>query len=224
MFDTQSNINQKELIDFIVKNKISTYEIGQNTGVSNVAVGKIINGKTKKANQRTLKDIASYINEKFDNSNFLVNEAAGDYKTTIIKKPPRKKLEGVPFYDIDFIGGDMETIDAGVKPAYLMDIPEFSGCKAFRIYGDSMESIIKSGTIVFSTKVEQWDQFLEYGQIYGIVCMDGRRFCKYIRKDDDNPSDYFLLKSANRNYDEFSLPKTEVRSIWLIHGWLNKRA
>jgi len=138
----------------------------------------------------------------------------------------RKKGKGlIPYYDSDFIGGDyIATFEAGsVKPAYYMDIPEFAGCDAFRIYNDSMENLIKSGTIVFGTKIENWREHLEYGQIYGIVCHDNRRFIKYIKKWNDAPNEYFYLVSENDFYDPWEIKKDTIKNVWLIHGWLNKR-
>ena len=130
----------------------------------------------------------------------------------------------VPYYDVDFAAGtDIATFnDDSVQPAYYMDVPEFSGCTAFRAYSDSMEKLIKSGNVLFGTKIETWHEHLEYGQIYGIICNDGRRYLKYIRRA-DNHTQHFLLRSENSNYDDFDMPKSAIRSIWLIHGWLNKR-
>lgn len=135
--------------------------------------------------------------------------------------------EPVAFYDADFAGGDTEFYDdqSTVKPAYYMDIPAFSGCIAFRIYGDSMENVIKSGSIVFGKDIKSWRDHLEYGQIYGIICTDGRRYIKYIKKPRVKGKDmtHFLLHSENPNYDDFVIQKDSIKSIWLIHGWLNKK-
>ena len=109
-----------------------------------------------------------------------------------------------------------------INASYTMDIPEFAGTTSFRSYGDSMEPIIKSGSIVFATKIEDWASHLEYGQIYGIVCQDNRRYLKYIRKSKKENS-HFLLKSENEFYDDFEIPKEKIKNVWLIHGWLNKR-
>lgn len=132
----------------------------------------------------------------------------------------------VNFYDVDFAAGDVtfyEDISA-IKPAYTMDIPEFNGCTAFRVFGDSMEPSIVSGSIVFAVKVDKWQDHLEYGQIYGIVMKDKRKYLKYIRSSKENKKTHFLLKSENHElYDDFEIPKDLIRSIWLIHGWINKR-
>lgn len=152
------------------------------------------------------------------------------YTSDIIMSPEGKvprhlsNDELVPYYDTDFAANsDIKMIDdASAAPSYYMDIPEFSGCTAFRAYSDSMEKLIKSGSILFATKIESWLEHLEYGQIYGIVCNDGRRYLKYIRRADKHKEE-FLLRSENADYDDFDMPKQSIRNIWLIHGWLNKR-
>ena len=140
-------------------------------------------------------------------------------------KKPVKAGELINFYDIDFAAGDIEFYNDTIKPAYTMDIPEFAGCTAFRTYSDSMETLIASGNILFATKVKDWkDGGLEYGQIYGITRHDNRRHLKYIRKAADKEETHYLLKSENTAmYDDFLLEKRKIRSIWLIHGWINKR-
>lgn len=138
---------------------------------------------------------------------------------------PRRKKEGlVAYYDVDFAAGNIEMYsDNSTVPTYYMDIPEFSGCTAFRAYSNSMENLIKSGSMLFADKIDAWFDYLEYGQIYAVVCKDGRRFLKYIRKHDPNPEEYFLLRSENSGYDDFEMPKRFIHSMWLIYGWVNKR-
>jgi len=136
---------------------------------------------------------------------------------------PIGKTELIPFYEVDFVAGGLETFDTEtITPEYYMDIPQFSGCKAFRAYSDSMENLIKSGATLFGKKIDNWQEHLEYGQIYGIITTDGRRYLKYIRRA-QNSNEYFLLRSENQNYDDFDMPKKSIRSIWLIDGWINRR-
>lgn len=145
-------------------------------------------------------------------------------KSPVMSSMSKQSSSLIPYYDLDFAAGnDLVLVENDkVTPDYYMDVPEFYGCTAFRAYSNSMEKLIKSGSILFGTKVEEWELHLEYGQIYGIICNDGRRYLKYIRKFKDNPKEFLLLKSENSNYDDFDIPKKSIRSIWLIHGWLNK--
>lgn len=144
---------------------------------------------------------------------------------TALKNYKPKSTDLIPFYNSDFMAGNSETVfaDGSDHPDYYMDIPEFYGCKAFRAFGDSMEPIIKSSCILFGTKEEEWHMSLEYGQIYGITMLNGRRYLKYIRRADDHKN-MFLLKSENPSYDDFEIRKDKIKNIWLIQGWIDKRA
>lgn len=155
-----------------------------------------------------------------------VNEPPSPY----VKAPngrARRRPSGsneVPFYEADFEAGGGVMFYEDIRtstPAYTMDVPDFAGCTAFRTYGHSMEPLIASGAILFGTKDEQWRDFLEYGQIYGIVCHNGRRYLKQVRKSKKSET-HLLLISENEAYDPFDLPMDVIKSMWLIHGWLNK--
>ncbi len=165
-------------------------------------------------------NVAAQKNEK---SYILESDIKHSPKGKVLKKI-NNSTELVPYYDVDFAAGNDIVMqeDTSIHPAYYMDIPEFSGCTAFRAYSDSMEKLIISGSILFGTKIKTWMEHIEYGQIYSVICNDGRRYIKYIRKAEKG-ADYFLLRSENKDYDDFYLLKSTIRSIWLIHGWLHKR-
>lgn len=130
----------------------------------------------------------------------------------------------IPFYNADFMAGAAETFyeDGVIYPEYYMDVPEFAGCTAFRAYSDSMEKRIRSGSILFGVKLEDWRSHLEFGQIYGVTTTDFRRYLKYVRKNKADERK-LLLKSENPDYDDFTIPKDKIKNIWLIEGWLDKR-
>lgn len=204
-----------------IEKSVST--ISTDLNVSKGTVSSYLNGNIK-ASEKFLDKFANFYNIGID----LLRDSSESSSLEITKftnKQSNKKDKLVPFYDIDFAAGNSLTMvdNTQVAPDYYMDVPEFSGCTAFRAYSDSMEKLIKSGSILFGTKVEEWQIHLEYGQIYGIICTDGRRYLKYIKKHPEQSKEFFLLKSENDFYDDFDIPKKSVRSIWLIHGWLNKR-
>lgn len=130
----------------------------------------------------------------------------------------------VAYYDVDFTAGEgFASMVSEHRPTYNMDIPGFGGCIAFNVYGDSMEPRLKSGSVVFGRKIEEWREHLEYGQVYGIVMKDERRYLKYIRKAENHKTE-FLLRSENTCYDDFEIPKKSIHNIWLIEGWMLKTA
>ncbi len=130
----------------------------------------------------------------------------------------------IPVYDIDIMAGNGEMFQDGghTAPAYHMDVPDFSGCIAFRVYSDSMAPLIEAGTLVFCRMLNDWQTFIEYGQIYAVQVADNRRFIKYIRKAADAANN-FLMKSHNTGYDDFEVPKSRIRAVWLVEGWMRKK-
>jgi phage repressor protein C with HTH and peptisase S24 domain len=157
-----------------------------------------------------------------ENTNIAQEPAVSYTLNPLLRSRKVATNKPVKYYDTDFAAGQVAFYEDNViSPAYEMNIPAFAGCIAFNVFGDSMETLIKSGSIVFGRKVEDWQSFLEYGQIYGVVMNDERRFLKYIRKHKD--SNLFSLKSENENYDTFEIPKNKIHNIWLIEGWMLKR-
>lgn len=226
------------LIDFLEVVKDSKADFYKKTGLSNGYLDKV-----KDLGSEKLESIISV----YSNLNVtwlitgkgemlvkpklsIVQEPGTKYvKTPIksrVKKISKRNSQLINFYDVDFAAGDVEILNDQntITPAYTMDIPEFNGCTAFRTYNNSMEKLIYSGDILFATEEIDWRDSLEYGQIYGLVCHNGRKFLKYIRKATGKENTHFLLRSENaEEYDDFTLAKDKVKSIWLIHGWLKKR-
>ena len=212
----------KNIEDVRVLKGMSQQEMSSLLGISQQVYSNLINGRTKKIDPKYIDIIKRDLNIDVLQQNIVT-----EISIAPTGRLPKKIEYGkpIPFYDIDFAAGDIEFYNgqSSIQAAYTMDIPEFSGCTAFRSYGDSMEKLIKSGDILFGTKIEDWQSHLEYGQVYGIICNDGRRYLKFIRKAINKEETHFLLKSENKEYDDFIISKSKIKSIWLIHGWMNKR-
>lgn len=150
--------------------------------------------------------------EKINSENIVVNKN----KTKV-----NNKL--IPYYDVDIMAGMgiLYEDSPNYKPSYHMEVPQFSGCSAFPVYADSMLPLIEPGSIIFCTHIINWDEVLEYGQVYAIQLNDNRRFIKYIRKSKDDTK--FLMRSANAEYDDFEIPKKNISQIWLVEGWMRKK-
>lgn len=213
-------MNNLEIKEFRKKYKLTQEGLAE---ITCVGVGAV---RSWEQGSRNMSKAATMLLDKHIREN-IVNDSGGEYTTAPNGKFDKKRTDNelVPFYNIDFAAGNTLTLLDNNKtiPDYYMDVPEFSGCTAFRAYSDSMERLIKSGSILFGTKVEEWRVHIEYGQIYGIICEDGRRYLKYIKKFKENEEKYFLLFSENDFYDSFKMPLKSIRNVWLIHGWINRR-
>jgi phage repressor protein C with HTH and peptisase S24 domain len=206
----------------------SQRNVGEMLGYTNESsFSQVLNGKVPLASD--MFDRLGKLNEnvkKFINTAKDIEVVTPPGSLTVISSNRKGKTELIPFYNADFMAGKSEVFyeDGSDHPDYYMDVPEFYGCIAFRAFGDSMEPIIKSSSILFGSKMdEDWKHSLEYGQIYGITMNNGRRYLKYVRRAKEHKT-MFLLKSANKEYDDFEIYKEKIKNLWLIQGWIDKRA
>lgn len=128
---------------------------------------------------------------------------------------------GVPYYDVDFCGGfDLVLNDETCTPAGYIDLPQYSKADSWaNITGHSMEPLISNGDIIALRKIEDWQTYILYGEVYGIMT-DEWRTVKRIRKSER--SDYIILEPINRDYDIQEIPKSIIRGVWQVLGCAKK--
>lgn len=124
---------------------------------------------------------------------------------------------GVPYFDVDFCGGfDMMLNDQTAVPAGYINFPQYNRADSWaNISGHSMEPLISHGDIIALRKIEDWQTFILYGEIYGIMTEEYRTV-KRIRKS-DNP-DNLLLEPINKGYDSTEIPKAVITGVWQVLG------
>lgn len=124
---------------------------------------------------------------------------------------------GVPYFDVDFCGGfDMMLNDQTVVPTGYINFPQYNRADSWaNISGHSMEPLISHGDIIALRKIEDWQTFILYGEIYGIMTEEYRTV-KRIRKS-DNP-DNLLLEPINKSYDSTEIPKAVITGVWQVLG------
>ena len=124
---------------------------------------------------------------------------------------------GVPYFDVDFCGGfDMMLNDQTAIPTGYINFPQYNRADSWaNISGHSMEPLISHGDIIALRKIEDWQTFILYGEIYGIMTEEYRTV-KRIRKS-DNP-DNLLLEPINKGYDSTEIPKAVITGVWQVLG------
>ena len=232
MTDLQTLKISVELIK--VLEDASQKDVGKKLGYTNEsAFSQVLNGRVPLPNgildkvAQVNKNVKKFIFSLNMNDEDPVQTQTNEGIISSLRKFNPTTNDLIPYYSADFMAGNSDVhYDDGTRhPDYYMDIPEFYGCTAFRAFGDSMENIIKSSSVLFGVKLDDdWRDALEYGQIYGIVMKNGRRYLKYIRKFHDDPKNYFSLESENIKYDQFEVRKDKIKNLWLIQGWMDKRA
>lgn len=128
---------------------------------------------------------------------------------------------GVPYYDVDFCGGfDLVLNDQTYLPAGYINLPQYDKADSWaNITGHSMEPLISNGDIIALRKIEDWQTYILYGEIYGIMT-DEWRTVKRVRKS-QNP-EYIRLEPINKEYDEQEIPKSIIRGVWQVLGSVKK--
>lgn len=127
---------------------------------------------------------------------------------------------GVPVYDIDVTAGHSELSRMFTADRIMgyMDLPSLNPeCIIVRVSGDSMEPVIDNGSFVAIRPVSA-SGIIFWGQIYIIVTED-YRMVKYLRRHAD--SNYVVLHSANPEYDDIDMPRSDIEGLFLVETVLN---
>lgn len=185
---------------------LSKVEIAEQLGVKPQYINNVINGG------RGITDafLDKFI-ETFKINHFELNK----------ESHPCSLLGGTPYYDVDFCGGfDMVMNDQTYLPAGYINLPQYGKADSWaNITGHSMEPLISNGDIIALRKIEDWQTYILYGEIYGIMT-DEWRTVKRVRKA-RNP-EYILLEPINKEYDEQEIPKSIIRGVWQVLGSVKK--
>lgn len=89
----QENDDLKEKALYLIdKHKVTAYEIEKNIQISAVGIQKIIDGKTKKPQSRTLEAIISYITNKYERG-FSKSENVMEEKRSAYEMPKNQLQE-----------------------------------------------------------------------------------------------------------------------------------
>lgn len=130
---------------------------------------------------------------------------------------------GVPYYDVDFIGGfDLVVNDQSTNPNYYIDCRPYNDATCWvNVTGHSMEPGLCSGDMVALKQIASWSEFLLLGEIYAIVTDDFRTI-KMITKSERE--DCYRLVPLNKSpeYHEQDLPKRLIRNIFKVQGSIKR--
>ena len=140
-----------------------------------------------------------------------------DMQITDLSPIPAPTGQGVPYYNVDFCGGfDIMFNDQTRHPDGWVNFQPFSKADSWaNITGHSMEPLISHGDMIAIKKVEDWRNYMLYGEIYGIVTEEYRTV-KRVRKS-PNP-DTIILEPVNKDYDTQELELKKILSVWAVIG------
>lgn len=159
-------------------------------------------------------------------TDWVINEKGKMLKTATPSTSTSPKISytaGVPYYDVDFIGGfDLVENDQTMTPAYNIDFKAYDKATCWcNITGHSMEPEINHGDIIALRKIDDFS-FLPAGEVYAIVTTNDMRTVKRIGIS-DNPDNYRLIPTnKSPEYSVQELPKRMIRAVFEVLGCMKK--
>lgn len=129
---------------------------------------------------------------------------------------PTSNFKLVPLVNLDIAGGttNQEMDIAQYVEKYIPFVDAKSEDIACPVTNNSMSPIYPPGTIVQIRKIVLWREYIEYGQVYVVDLVDGRRLIKQVKKGSEKGK--FILSSFNKDYEDNEIPIDMIYSMWLV--------
>lgn len=180
------------------------------TGKGNMLKTKCIYNDINTHEQSLLpdKDIKKYPNEQENEDEKLMSA-----------KVSADPNIGTPYYDVDFIGGFNEILNAQESvPACNVIVPGFEKASIWcNVTGHSMEPKINHGDIIALHECAVSD--IQYGEIYAVV-LDTIRTIKILRKG--STPDVLRYVPINTDYDEQEFGLSRISRVFEVIGSISK--
>ena len=208
---------KSRLREFIDYKGLSVQSFELQCGLSNGAVSKMGNNTRRS----TIDKISKTYPEL--NTNWLLTGEGGMLLDSIDSVPQKSFTNGVPYYNVDFIGGfDIVLNDQTAKPEYLIDFKKYNEATCWcNVTGHSMEPEITHGDIIALKKIED-KSFLPLGEVYAIVTTNGMRTIKRLGPSSD-PKCYTLVPTnKSPEYGIQELPKDMIEHIFQVLGCMKR--
>lgn len=207
---------KKRLLIFIEYKGLNKAEFERISGLSN--------GFVDKAGDNTRQSSLDKISIAFPDLNkvWLITGVGLMLNTGQIKPIINHDRKGVPYFEVDFIGGfDLVENDQTITPAYYIDFPEYNDSDMWiNMTGKSMEPTIWHGDKISVKALNDWNTYMLFGEIYAIVT-DNYRTVKIVRKSKLG-DDYVKLVPINVDFDEQDIPKSIIRKVYTVMGSAKK--
>lgn len=187
------------------------YVNGMVNGIGNSKLNKILELYPNLNIQWLLTGDGSMLKKLKTNESMIVNEPTLTYG----------KTNEIPLLPLEAFAGNGDENTNGVSHMDLQDkyiVPLFDGLKTdfmISVKGSSMYPKYSSGDVVACRMIEEL-LFIQWNKVYVIDTISQGVIMKRLKKADSEES--IICKSDNKEYDEFSLPKKDIRKIALVVG------
>lgn len=209
---------KQRLIQFIKYKGIGQGKFEKTVGLSNGYINQLRHSPSP---QKIQMIIGAY--PDLNQSWLLTGEGEMLNSLKICTEPNINYTKGVPYYNVDFIGGfDIVLNDQTINPEYLIDFQKYNEATCWcNVSGHSMEPEINNGDIIALKKIEDFS-FLPLGEIYAIVTTNGMRTIKRLGPS-RNPECYTLVPTnKSPEYGTQELRKDMIQHIFQVLGCMKK--
>lgn len=214
MLENKRHINKEVLINIInsLGFDFPLKEISEKMKVDKGNLSSYVKG-SKPVSTNFLQKLCSAYNLDFDKYNIV---------TTELQQLP-KKTSGVPFYDIDFTSSFLEVTNSqNTQPDSYISHPFFNGCDyVVRNSGQSMAKVINHGDAIGLVKLNNWQEFFPFGEVYAIVTKDNLRMIKVITKGETDEHFTLISKPTDSKRNEFppqQIKKSSILSVFKVQA------
>ena len=140
-----------------------------------------------------------------------------------VDEPSINYQKGVPYYDIDFTASFLAIENTNqVTPDSYISHPFFKGCDyVVRASGQSMAKVISHGDAIGLIKINSWQDFFPFGEIYAIVTSDNFRMIKVITKGETEEYYTLISKPTDSKKDDFppqQIKKSSISAIFRVQA------
>ncbi|SFE56204.1 hypothetical protein SAMN03003324_00901 [Pedobacter antarcticus] len=157
-------------------------------------------------------------------TNLNIDLNVGDSFRDTLNPSINSDRKGVPYYDIDFVGGFDLVFNGGqVNPAFYIDFLPFNDADYWvNVSGNSMGPLIAHGDLVALKKVDSWQEFLLEGEIYAVITNNGFRTIKMIGAGKDDEHYMLIPYNKGADYANQSIPKKVITHVFRVKGAIKK--
>lgn len=200
---------------------ISVSAFERSIGMSNASFGKSLKNRGAIGTDKLENILNTYpdlsVDWLFYGKGSMFNDDTPNTVEQVVSNIPGT---GIPYYDVDFIGGFDEIFNCqAIVPQSYIKIQGFDKADFWcNVSGHSMEPKINHGDIIALHKCRVED--ILYGEIYAVVT-NSIRTIKIIRKS-KQPGMLRFIPINIENYDEKEYAVSEILYIYKVIGSISK--
>ncbi len=162
--------------------------------------------------------------------NMLLEDSSQETKEKQLSNTEINLLNGegvvIPVYNMDAYAGNSISFFGNtqyIEKYYKIPFAK-EGDISINVVGNSMYPHIHSGDAVVIREINNWKEWIIYGKCY-VIITEEQFLIKIIRKSKDDPKTHYNIYSANvKEYDDFDMPQSDVKQLFLVIGIVGKRS